>query len=78
MTRSPIELSWTAKKKRKKDLKDKKIMQKQNRKENHAGRQEKRITTMSSKRPKEMPNLKKTTKDNNSNRIKRSKMGRLY
>ena len=52
-------------------------MQQQNRKENDPGRQEKRMNTMSSKRPKEMPNLKKTTKDNNSNRIQRSKMGRL-
>ena len=36
-------------------------MQQQNRKENDPGRQEKRINTMSSKRQKEMPNLKKTT-----------------
>ena len=36
-------------------------MQQQNRKENDPGRQEKKIYTMSSKRPKEMPNLKKTT-----------------
>ena len=52
-------------------------MQQQNRKENDPGRQEKKNNYNVLKKAKEVPNLKKTTKDNNSNRIQRSEMGGL-